>query len=294
MIERSYKRDFCHFLYVLPALFLYFTFNFVPFLGTYVVGLYRWTGVRLSAMQFVGLTNYIQLWSDEVVHRSLFNNLLFLCNEAIIATFLGLAIALLLCGIRHAKVFRSIFFLPVVLPLVMVGIMFALFLNPIFGPINLMLRAIGLSGLARPWLAEKNTALLSLMAARIWWHTGFYMILFVAGLDTIPKTLYDAARVDGANKRQVFFYVTLPLLKTTIAVVEVLAIMDGFKIFVIPFIMTGGGPAHATQVLSTWAYYTAFWLDKMGYGSAVASILVTISFIFSLIFLRSVRFYKTK
>lgn len=281
-----------YYLYVLPVLSLYVIFNLVPFLGTYFISLFDWTGVSFSDLKFIGLRNYTEALSDPIVQRALLNNLIVIANEVLVVVPLGLALALIIRWLqrRVASFFRSIFFLPIILPLMMVGIMWSLFLNPDFGPINAILRSVGLSFLAKPWLASATTALLSLLFVQTWWRAGFYMILFVAGLDTIPETLYEAARIDGATNTQVFARITLPLLTATLGIVCVIAIMDGFKIFVLPYVLTGGGPAHATEVLSTWAYFQAFGLNRLGYGSGVAGLLVTISFVASAFFaLRAVK-----
>jgi len=176
-------------------------------------------------------------------------------------------------------VFRSIFYSPAVLPLVAVGIVWAWIYNPMFGVINNFLRIMGLHALARPWLGDPRIALYSVILTAIWQGTGFPMLLFLAGLQGIPKELYEAAEIDGAGSLQSFFYITLPSLRETFVVVVSLLIVNSLRVFDLVYAMTWGGPGKATQVLGTWMYFNTFVYHRAGFGSSIAWIMTAISLI---------------
>ena len=290
-VRKKRRGELICFLYVLPALTIYVIFRFLPFLSNYVIAFFRWSGYGITTMSFVGLRNYANLLVDPIVKRAIVNNVFFLINEMVIIVGFALVVALCLnVEIKGSNAARTLFFVPIILPLVVVGIAFTLFLNPRWGIVNVFLRAIGLGSLAQPWLAEEKSALFALLSIRFWRAFGYYMILLVAGLGSIPKALYDAAKTDGANWWQILWYVTLPSLRRIMALVGVLALINGLRIFVIPFVMTGGGPFRSTEVISTWAYYVGFQLLRMGYASAILCILATIALVLSFIYLKVVRF----
>jgi raffinose/stachyose/melibiose transport system permease protein len=158
--------------------------------------------------------------------------------------------------------------------------------NPQFGLINALLESIGLGGLARGWLSDFNTALPATMVTAIWQGTGFPMILYLAGLQSIPPEQYDAAKIDGANGRQCFRYVTLPWLRETHVIVITLAVINSFKVFDLIYTMTYGGPGRSTQVLATWMYFNTFQYYNVGLGSAIAWVIVILSMCFAIPYLR--------
>ena len=290
-IRARRRQGFTYFLYVLPALAIYLTFRFVPFMSNYLIAFFKWSGYGLSTMQYTGLANYARLFTDPVVKEAVINTILFLLNEMILVVGFALLVSLLLnTGIRGSRIFRTTFFTPVILPLVVIGTSFVLFLNPRWGIVNFLLRAVGLDSMTRFWLSDEALVRPVVFAIRGWRAFGYYMVLLLAGLEGISRVLYDAAKVDGANWWQILRHVTLPSLKRIMTMVSVLAMINGLKVFVIPLVMTGGGPFHKTEILATWSYYVGFKVLRMGYASTISAVLASISIIFAFIYLRVSKF----
>jgi raffinose/stachyose/melibiose transport system permease protein len=170
-----------------------------------------------------------------------------------------------------------------VISLVVVGIVFTLVLSPSLGLINPFLEAIGLGQFAGAWLGDPDLALPIVIAIDVWHGFGLYMFLFISRLIAIPQDLHDAAFVDGANGWQDIIHITLPLMKSMVAMVVLLASIEALKLFAIVYVMTKGGPNHATEVLSTWAYFQAFTANNVGYGSAILVVLLIITFVLAYI-----------
>jgi raffinose/stachyose/melibiose transport system permease protein len=185
-----------------------------------------------------------------------------------------------------------VLFFPYLISGVGVGLFWTFVLNPQFGALNGLLKGVGLKALARPWLGVPELALGSIIFVVVWWGIGFYMIFLMAGIQTIPMELLDAGRVDGANDRQLFFGITLPFLREFLAVAIVLWAIEALKTFAVVLMLTGGGPAGKTQVLSTYMAQMAFALGsstgnfRYGYGTAIAVILTVFVVIASLIYFR--------
>jgi len=274
--------------FLVPSFFFYLLFLFLPLFGNFVISFYRWSGYSIHNLKFIGLNNYVELLlTDSVFWEAFWHNLIFIFFSITLEVTLGLVIALLLeLGLKFSKFFRGIFFLPNVLSFVVIGSLFTLILSPEFGLVNPFLKKVGLGHLARIWLGEEGTALYSLIGIRIWRNFGFSMFLFIAGLESIPPELYEVAKVDGADYWRSLWYITLPLLKEVVIVVIILSMINSFKLFDLVYVMTSGGPSHATEVLATWSFYQGFMFDRMGYGSAIAVVLTLIIFVFSFMSLK--------
>jgi raffinose/stachyose/melibiose transport system permease protein len=241
------------------------------------------------------LDNYRQMLSnDNQFWLSLTHNLQWLAAAIIVPTLIGLLLAIFLVrsSLYGRLIFRTIFFLPQVLSSVVVAIIWRWIYNPSFGPINNILRAIGLGSLAQTWLGDTKLALPSLFIAWSWIHYGFCMVIFIAALQGIDETYYDAARVDGANALQQHRYITLPFIRGPLATVILITAIAAFEIFDLVFIVTKGGPAFSTMVLSLYMYSNAFRYSKVGYGAAIAVVLGVIIFLFSILFLRFRRYME--
>jgi ABC-type sugar transport system permease subunit len=197
---------------------------------------------------------------------------------------LGLTLAVLLeQGLRGSNFFRGVFFIPTVMSFVVVGIVFMLLLSPELGLVNPLLRGVHLGGLQRAWLGERATALPTVIGVDVWKNFGLSMFLFVAGLKSIPREYYEAASIDGANAWQRFWSITLPALRPVTAVVVTLASINTLKLFDLVYVMTAGGPNHSSEVLTTWMYQQGFKFNNMGYGSAIAVVLLIVTFILTAI-----------
>lgn len=281
------KQALVPYLFLLPAFFFYGAFLVYPMLSSLYVSLFEWDGLS-AEMTFVGLRNYTRIFfEDEVALRALWNNILWTVGTLIIPTGLGLALALALNrGLRGSVVFRTIFYGPSVLPLVAVGLIWSWMYNPHFGAVNIALKAVGLDWLARGWLSDYDTALAATFVTQVWSHVGFPMILYLAGLQAIPKDYYEAARLDGANAWQSFRYVTLPGLAEAHVIVLSLAVIQAFKVFDIIYTMTYGGPGRTTQVLGTWMYFQTFQYYNAGYGAAIAWVIAFIVLVIAIPYVR--------
>ena len=275
LCRHRYMTAYCM---IAPALALYALFVLYPIGQGIWLSLYAWDG--FSAMQWAGLQNYRFVLDDRIFWLALQHTLLF----AVVVTFaknaLGLLLAVLLNRpLRGRALFRVAAFLPVTMAFVAIGVLWSWIYNPTFGLLNNVLRGIGLGVLIQGWLSDPQLALWSIMVVDIWKWAGFHMLLFLAGLQSIPHDLYEAARIDGATGRQRFVRITLPLLRQIAAVSVTLAFVGGLASnYDVVYVMTGGGPYHATEVASTWIATTAFRFGSFGKASAMTVILFGIVF----------------
>ena len=229
----------------------------------------------VSAPRFVGLRNYTELVDDPLFLRSLYNTLYLAVIGIPVSLTLSLFLALLLnTKVRFQGLFRTIYFLPSIVPAVAVALLWRWFLNPDFGPVNQMIGLIGIEGPA--WLADPTWAKPALILASLW-GVGGSMVIYLAGLQNIPVALYEAADLDGANARQRLRYVTLPMLSPVILFNLIMGIITSFQAFTNIYIMTGGGPSNSTMVYALYLYQNAFQFFKMGYASAMAWVLLLIT-----------------
>lgn len=276
-------------IFLAPALLVYSLFLVVPMLFSLYTSFHRWDGISPpSAMAFVGLDNYVKAFAgDEVSRRAFVNNLFWTAGAVIIPTAIGLLLAVALNGVSAInKALRTIFYAPAVLPLVAVGLIWSWMYNPNFGAVNTFLRSIGLDALAGGWLSSYEMALPATFVTYVWSHVGFPMILYLAGLQAIPRELYEAAKIDGATRWDQFRHITLPGLAETHVIVLSLAVINGFKVFDLIYTMTYGGPGRSTHVLGTWMYFQSFQYYDAGYGAALSWIIAAIVLVVSVPYIR--------
>lgn len=229
-------------------------------------------------MQWAGLQNYASIIHDSIFWQALQHNLEFVFIVVVFQTVVALGLAILLeQKLPLSKFFRGVYFMPTVLSLVVVGLLFSLILSPSQGLLNNFLRTIGLN-IQPAWLGDSKIALFVLMVVSMWKEFGLSMFLFIAGLETIPDDLFDAAKVDGANRWKIISNVIIPLIGETITVVVVLTTISCLKLFELVVVMTKGGPFHATEVLTTRMYNQTFAYGNVGYGSSIAFVLFLLTF----------------
>lgn len=267
MAQRAWKP----WLFLAPALIIYLIVIFVPSIYTFYLSFFNWNGVS-PQKTFVGLSNYIQLLTkDNVFQLALKNNLLWTIASLVFIMGFGFALALLLNRKLKGRVaFRGIFYFPFLLSGIVVATGWSWMYNPTNGFVNKLLASIGLESWTHAWLAEPKTALPAVFIAALWQGVGQPMVLFLAGLQTIPADPYEAAIIDGAKSHQRFRYITLPLLRETFVIVFATTMIGSMKVYDIIYGMTGGGPAESTQVLSSWMYYQTFKFANIGTGSAIS------------------------
>lgn len=284
--KRAAKRErfrWAPYLFLAPALLWYLAFLVYPMYQSLVISFMDWDGLSAD-IKFIGLENYRRIFfEDEIARRALRNNIVWTIGVLLIPTVIGLMLAVVLDRkLRGQNLYRSIFYGPAVLPLVATGMIWAWMYNPQFGFVNYVLRAIGLGSLARGWLSVFETALPATFITAVWGSVGFPMVLYLAALQTIPAEQYEAARMDGANGRQLFFKITLPWLREANVIVFSLAVIGSFKTFDLIYTMTYGGPGRVTQVLGTWMYFNAFQYYHAGYGAAIAWVIAMITLVVSI------------
>ena len=258
---------------LVPALVLHVVFVLSPYAQAFYLSLTDWTGVAGEA-HYVGLDNFARLGADTLFLDAVRNNAVMLLVVPAATIGLALFLASMLHGrrpLRGAGVYQIVYFFPQMLSLVIVGVLWGFVYSPNTGLLNSGLRAAGLDGLARSWLAEPSLALLAVMAVVVWSSAGFYVVLFSAAIDGIPKELFEAAVLDGAGRWATFRGVTLPLVRESVQVAFVylgIVALDGF---VLVQVMTvgPGGPDGATEVVGLSLYRTAFTYGKFGYATAM-------------------------
>lgn len=283
--RRARRRNLAPYLWVLPALLIYTVFKLAPMVAGLYLALLQWDGIEPA--KFVGLQNFQRMLNDEIIGLALLNNVKYAVGTVIGKTVLALFLALLLNGaLRGRSFYRTALFLPVVMSFVVVGILWSWLYNAQFGLINSLLRGLGLEFLILDWLGDPNVALWSLMAVDIWKWYGFHMVIFLAGLQTIPAELYEAARIDGAGRWQQFRRITLPLLQPVMLVNVTLSLMGAFNVFDIPYVMTEGGPANSTMVMALHVYVRGFKFYRFGYAAAMSYVLLTLVTILAAIQMR--------
>ncbi len=271
------KRSLYPFYFVLAALVLYLTFFIVPSLSGIVYAFTDWSSYS-DEVNFIGFDNFARILStDENYLGYIWNTFEFTFLTIILKTVFGLARALLLNeGVKwFVNGYRMLIYLPVVLPYLVVALIFRSILHPATGLLNTFLRAIGLNGLALPWLIDPRFAMFSVIGVDSWKGIGYIMVILLAGLQTIPKDYYEAAQIDGANAWDRFRYITIPMLMPALMIVTVLNVLYGLRVFDIIYALTNGGPGYATEVLST-EIFKAFSKGQFGLGTAISTILFVI------------------
>ena len=260
----------------LPAFAVYASLYLYPALTNLLYATQRWDGI--TAPEFTGFRNITYLLTeDDLFRKALGNNLRFMLVVVIFQTGFALLFATFLLKNSKTNIFlRIVFFFPTILSSVSVGIIWTFLYDPNYGSITAFMKAIGLGDRAPLWLGNESLTLYSIALTQVWFHTGQMIVIYVAGLQQIPKELYEAAEVDGASRWQQFKGITWPMALPTTAVVVAYTTIQTFKAFDLIFAMTGGGPSYASEILVTQIYNTAFISQKFGYASAQSVVLVVL------------------
>ena len=289
-MSKTLKNGLAAYLLLLPALLLFAVFILIPLVYEFVISLSRWDG--FGPMKFVGFRNYSRLFGDSEFYAALGHNVKYAIGTVVFKIVLSLGLALLLNGkFKGVTFFRTVIFIPVVMSFIVVGILWQWIFNPNFGLMNYLLGLFGLNDEMNPvqWLGSAHYALFALMIVDVWKWTGYHTVIFLAGLQGIPKDIYEAADVDGASRTRQLWHLTIPLLRSTMLLNVTIAAMGAFNVFDIVYIMTQGGPYKSTSTLLTMMYEKAFGASTdYGYGTAIAFALFVIIVIISAIHIRIV------
>lgn len=268
---------------ILPAVILYTLVVAFPLINMTAVSFYEWNGVYGVPKVFVGLSNFIQFFQDKTIAIALKNILILMISSVIfiipVSLFLACVINKEFFGLRLVKVS---YFLPVIINKVSIGLLFTFIFYPKNGPFVKLITTLGYRG-SMNVLGDINLAIWGCAFVLIWCNVGFYMILFSSSMASISEDIMEAALLDGADGRQTFLYVTLPLLKGTIGIGATLIMMNSFKVYDLIVALTGGGPGVATEVLSTYLFKNAFYYSRFGYADAIGVMMVVFSLIITIL-----------
>lgn len=278
-----YQRRLAPYLFISPFYILFVVFALGPLIAALYFSMIKWPGT--GPMTFLGLANYLELFEDEIFLKSLGNTTYYAIGAVFVILPVALFLALLINAavVRAKSVFRIAFILPVLTSTVAATIMFLLMFEHQYGLFNVALEAVGLNALK--WLDEELVKLSVLLVAA-WRYTGLNMLYFLAGLQSIPTDVYEAASVDGAGRWTTFWQITLPLLRPVSLFVVVVTIIGSFQFFAEPLLLAGGGPNNASLTIANYLYRVGFSYLRMGYASAVGYILAVIIFILTLLQLK--------
>ena len=261
-----------------PAVIIYAVFALYPMADVVGLSFHKWNGLDANK-EFVGVVNYVDIFTKDPVFWGAFRNtVIWTIMSVVFPPIIGLLLALgLNQPIFGRNSLRAIYYLPVIIAPIAVATMWRWMYDPFFGLFGQVLTSMGLQSWIQDWLGNRDIALYSAFVAHLWQSVGFSMVLFLAGLQSVDKTLVEAARIDGAGRLNVFRFVTLPAITTTITIVLVLSIISSLKAFDIVYGLTGGGPAQSTQMLALWAFTQSMQIFDFGRGSAISVVLLLIT-----------------
>jgi raffinose/stachyose/melibiose transport system permease protein len=283
------KKAYC--VFILPALIVYAVMVIAPIFMTGYYSTLDWNGIGKPIM--IGLKNFIQLFTnDSGFIQSVLNSLLLAVYSVIFQVPIALVLAIILArGIKGEKFYRVAYFVPVVISSVVIGQLWLKIYNPDYGMLNAILKSIGLSFLAKDWLGRTETALTASLIPVVWQFIGYHMLLLYTAVKSIPDDIYEAAKIDGASEIATALKITIPLIKPMIKVSLTFCIIGSLKFFDLIYILTKGGPIHASEVPGYLMYNTIFKLNDYGYGSAIAVFIVAECILFYFLIQK---FFKTE
>lgn len=286
------KRDLIvGYLFSFPALCLYFVFTIFPFFYGFYISLCQWDG--FNAPKLIGLNNYITIFHDPKVFSALSHNVIYAVGTVVVKLIFGFLIALILNKkIAGITAFRTILFTPVVISFIAIGAMWTWIFNPTQGLLNRLLETLHLMDPTKPiaWLGDPRYALVAVMLVDVWKWIGYHIVLFLAGLQTIPMDMYESAKIDGANGWQSMRFITIPQMKSVFYMNLTFCLVGGFQVFDVVMAMTKGGPYGKTEVIAKYIYDTSFGsTNKFGYATSISIFVFILMLIITLVILRFMR-----
>ena len=289
-MTNRHRNVFWRVVLLAPTLLVFTVFVVWPLLDSFRYSVTDWNGLT-SEPKFVGLANFAKVLSDPEFFRAIANSAIWIVAALIFPTLLGLVLALLLnVGLRGSKIFKSIFYLPICLSAIVVGQIWIWIYQPGWGLLDSgIAHVLGVRRFNFAWLAEPSTALGSVIVAWSWQQTGLAMVIFLAGLTSIPRDLIEAADVDGVSRWKQTLHIVLPMLRPATVVVVALSMISALKGFDILYVMTGGGPFHSSATLAFLMYEESFRKYRMGYGSAISVVLFLIALSIIFVYFRQLK-----
>lgn len=270
-------------LFMLPATLLFLTIIIIPIFMSGYYSLLDWDGITKGT--FVGLQNYIELFTSKSAGftKTLGNAILLAVLSVFIQLPISLVLALVLAkGIKRERFFVSAFFVPVLISTVVIGQLWTKIYNPEYGVINVVLQNLGLESWCRTWLGDQNTALFAVFVPILWQYVGYHMLLLYAGIKSVDPVLREAAKIDGATEWETSWHVVIPMIKPVIRMCVIFAVVGSLKAFDLIYVLTNGGPAHASEVPSTLMVNMIFGRGRYGFGSAIAIMIIFLCFFFAI------------
>ncbi len=270
---------------LLPTLLVYTLFIIIPVIVAFYYSFTDYSGLGKAA--FTGIENYSRMFQDKLFLTALKNTLLVLACSIVFLLVGSFLVSLLMnVSFKGNAFFKMIVFAPYVIAPIIIGIIWGYILNPNYGLLNSLLKAVGLNALAIEWIGGTKWSPLSLAIVFTWQVLGFHATIFLSGIKAIPEELYEACDIDGANILQRVFFVTIPMLKETIIINTVLIVTGVFKIYELVYQLTGGGPAHQSELLTSYMYFTVFTSRRYGYGMSIAVAILTLSIVGSFAYIK--------
>jgi len=270
-------------IFVLPALILFIVFSIIPLITSGIYSLFEYDGI--GTMKFIGLENYIRMFTqDRYFPQAVVNSMILVGASLFIQLPISLGLAMLLAkGVKGEKYFRTIYFLPVVISSMVIGQLWIKIFHSEYGLLNMLISTVTGQTFEFSWLSDPKTAFLATVVPAVWQYLGYHMLIFYAGIKSISPDYYEAAMIDGATKWQTNVKITIPLLAPVIKTCSIFAITGSLRAFDLIYVMTGGGPNHASDVPATLMYNNLFRRGLYGFGSAQAFFIVVECLIFSYI-----------
>lgn len=288
-LKLAFSKNLSPYLFLLPAIILLLFFLIFPTIQAFVYSFTKWDG--LSIPKFIGFSNYLELIKDSRLWLALKNNIIIAVCHVSITAIIGFFLAVVIeRRIKGWAFFKVAWFIPVMVSSTVVSALWVIFLDPLLGPVNIMLKAMGLKMFAKLWLTDPKVAIYAIIFVGIWQFTGITMLLLLTAMEGIPLEIHDAATVDGVSIWGRMRFIIIPLIKGPFVVIVLLNIISSFKTFDTVWILTRGGPGFTTNVLAVYMYRMTFAYGRYGYGATVAVALFIFVFFISLIYMRFIRF----
>ena len=281
-------------IFLAPAVLLLIVYLLYPLVDSFRLSLLDWNGLGSNA-RFVGLDNWIKLSTDVLFWKAAWNNILLAVFSVVIQMPIAVVLAVVLDNAgKGSRILKILYFLPLLMSSVALGVLFKYFYDVNFGPLNALLEYIGLGAFAQDWLGDTRFALGAVIAVVCWQYIPFYMVLFMAGLASFPAEISEAAKLDGASETTIFWKMKLPHLKGTLRTAVVLSVIGALRYFDLIYVMTGGGPEGSSELMATYMYRNVFSSFQLGYGSTVASGMFIVVILIASVLLRFSKRYETE
>lgn len=287
-------RKFAPVIFLAPAVLMLAVYLLYPLVDSFRLSLYDWNGLGSDA-RFVGIENWKKLAADVLFWKAAWNNILLAVFSVLVQMPIAVVLAVVLDNAgKGSRILKILYFLPLLMSSVALGVLFKYFYDVNFGPLNALFEYVGLGGLAQDWLGDTRLALGAVVAVVCWQYIPFYMVLFMAGLASFPSEISEAAKLDGASESTIFWKMKLPHLKGTFRTAVVLSVIGALRYFDLIYVMTGGGPEGASELMATYMYRNVFSSFQLGYGSTIASGMFIVVILIASVLLRFSKRYETE